>query len=144
MLVRNVLQSKPRKLITIAPEATVKEALGLFVEHNIGSLPVVDSEGRLLGIFTERDVLFKVHEDPQQFARRTMSEVMTRQPMTCECDDVVHDVMGVLSRHRVGQLPVLENTRLVGVVSVGDLIKALFEQVEAENRHLLSYIYGQA
>lgn len=145
MIVRNVLGAKkPRKVIMLLVDSTVSEALAQFVEHNIGSLPVVDGQGRLVGIFTERDVLFKAHEDPENFPSRHMKDVMTPDPVTCSPEDVVHDVMGLMAKYQVGQLPVVENGKVMGVVSVGDLIKALFERVEAENRHLLTYIYGPA
>jgi CBS domain-containing protein len=142
MQVRNVLQEKSRKLVTIRPDETVRAAISLFVAHNIGSLPVVDEAGHLIGIFTERDVLFKVHADPERFADRSMSEVMTPEPITCTPDDIVHDVMGTVSQYQIGQLPVVRDGKLVGVVSVGDLIRALHDKVEMENRHLMSYIYG--
>jgi len=143
MTVRDVLKAKGRAVIQIPPEATVREALALFVEHNIGSLPVVDASGQLVGIFSERDVLFGLHENCESFHKQTMAEVMTSPVLTCESDDAVHEVMGTMSRHRVGQLPVVSGGSLVGVVSVGDLIKAMHEKVESENRHLMNYVYGQ-
>jgi CBS domain-containing protein len=142
MLVRDVLKSKGRRVIHVRPAASVQEALGLFVEHNIGSLPVVDDSGQLLGIFTERDVLFGVHGDCESFHRKRVGDVMTRDPITCGPDDIVHDVMGKMSQYRVGQLPVMAEGRLVGVVSVGDLVKSMYERIEAENQHLLAYLYG--
>jgi CBS domain-containing protein len=142
MLVRDVLRQKGRRVIQIPPEASVQEALTLFVEHNIGSLPVVDPEGRLLGIFSERDVLFGLHDDCERFHRRRIEEVMTPDPIVCAPEDPVHEVMGKLTVHRVGQLPVMSGDKLVGVVSVGDLVKAMYDRVESENRHLLSYLYG--
>lgn len=144
MLVRDVLKIKGRRLITIGMEATVKDAIALFVEHNIGSLPVVDSQGRLVGIFSERDVLYTVHENAATFPGRLIQDEMTVGPITCNLTDPVHEVMGKISQHRVGQLPVVEDEKLVGVVSVGDLIKSMFETVENENKHLLSYLYGSA
>lgn len=144
MQVRNVLQEKSRKLVTIRPDDTVRSAIAMFVMHNIGSLPVVDETGQVLGIFSERDVLFKVKDDPERFADRTMREVMTPDPITCSPDDLVHDVMGLISQYQIGQLPVVDQARLVGVVSSGDLVRALHERVESENRHLMSYIYGQS
>jgi CBS domain-containing protein len=144
MLVRDVLKTKGRRVIHILPDAPVHEALGLFVEHNIGSLPVVDETGRLVGIFSERDVLFGVHEDCEAFHRRQIRDVMTPDPITCAPEEVVHEVMGKITQFRVGQLPVVQDDRLIGVVSVGDLIKSMYERVEAENQHLLSYLYGPA
>jgi len=142
MLVRNVLEAKARRLISIGPEASVKQALALFVEHSIGSPPGIDNPGNLIGIFTERDVLYGDCHDPETFHRRPIREVMTPDPITCHLDDAVLEVMGKMSRHRVGQLPVLDAGRLVGLVSVGDLVKSLYDQAEAENQHLTAYLYG--
>lgn len=142
MLVRDVLRQKGRRVIHIPPTATVREALALFVEHNIGSLPVVGDDGRLIGIFSERDVLFGLHDDCERFPSRRIEEVMTPDPVVCAPQEPVHEVMGKLTVHRVGQLPVVEEDKLIGVVSVGDLVKSMHEQVESENRHLLSYLYG--
>lgn len=144
MLVRDVLRQKGRRVIQIPPDASVRDALALFVEHNIGSLPVVDDDGRLLGIFSERDVLFGLHDDCERFHSRRIDEVMTPDPVVCAPEEPVHEVMGKLTVHRVGQLPVMSGDQLVGVVSVGDLVKAMFERVESENRHLLSYLYGSS
>jgi CBS domain-containing protein len=142
MQVRDVLRSKNRAVVTIQPEASVADALDLLVPHNIGSLPVVDGRGRLVGIFTERDVLRGVHHDCESFTRARIRNVMTEEPITCAPDDVVHEVMGKMSQHQVGQLPVVEGGEVVGVVSVGDVIKSMYEKVEAENQHLLAYLYG--
>jgi CBS domain-containing protein len=144
MLVRDVLRQKGRRVIMIPPGASVRDALALFVEHNIGSLPVVDEAGRLVGIFSERDVLFGLNDDCEQFHRRRIEEVMTPDPVVCAPEEPVHEVMGKLTAHRVGQLPVMEGGALIGVVSVGDLVKAMYERAESDNRHLLSYLYGPA
>jgi CBS domain-containing protein len=143
MLVQHVLKAKGYGAIYIHPEATVAEALDLLNPHNIGSLPVVDESGYLVGIFTERDVLHEAHEDYENFPRRRIREVMTRDPITCTPTDSVHEVVGRMTRHRVGQLPVQEDGELVGIVTIGDLTKAMYEQVESENVHLLDYVYGR-
>ena len=142
MRVNNVLGAKEQRLISIAPEASVKEALALFVEHNIGSLPVVDASGKLVGIFTERDVLHGDHRNPEQFHRQLIKEVMTPDPLTCSSSDAVHEVMGRMSRSHVGQLPVVDEGKLVGLVSVGDLIKSLYNHAEAANQQLTAFLYG--
>ncbi len=115
-------------MISIGPEASVKESLALFVEHNIGSLPVIESSGQLIGIFTERDVLFGNHHDLEQFRHRRIKEVMTPNPITCSPKDTLAEAMGKMAQHRVGQLPVVEGSELVGLVSIGDLVKSLCVQ----------------
>jgi CBS domain-containing protein len=142
MFISSVLDQKARRLITIGPEATVKEALALFVEHSIGSLPVVGVSGKLIGIFTERDVLYGDHRDPERFHHQSIREVMTPDPITCRPDDAVHAVMGKMSQHKVGQLPVVDEGMVVGVVSVGDLIRALCDHAEAANQQLTAFLYG--
>ena len=151
MLVRDVLKAKGRPVISIGPEATVKQALALFVEHNIGSLPVVKASGQLIGIFSERDVLYGDHHDSlgrrdasERFHHRCIKEVMTSNPITCGPEDTLAEAMGKMAQHQVGQLPVVDSGELVGLVSVGDLVKSLYEQVETENRHLMDYLYGRS
>jgi CBS domain-containing protein len=142
MHVRDVLKTKGGRVITIESDATVAEAIARLVQNNIGSLPVVDAEGRLLGIFSERDCLRGLHNRGEGFGRVRLVEVMTPNPVTCKCDDEVDDVMGQMSERRIAKVPVLDNEKLVGIVSVGDVIKVLYERVHSENQHLLSYIHG--
>lgn len=142
MQIRSVLTAKNRPVITIGPRATVSEAVRELVRHNIGSLPVVDEAGAMLGIFTERDVLRGLEERGEDFCHATIEEVMTRQVVSCAPDASVHDAMGRLSDHCIGQLPVLEDNRVVGIVSIGDLVRILYETAEEENRQLMTYVYG--
>jgi CBS domain-containing protein len=142
MQVRDVLQAKGHRVIAIESEASVAEAIGRLVQNNIGSLPVLDAEGQLVGVFSERDVLRGIHNRGETFARMRVSEVMTLDPVTCELDDEVDDVMGKMSERRIAKVPVLDHSRLVGIVSVGDVIKVLYERVHLENQHLLTYIHG--
>jgi CBS domain-containing protein len=142
MLVRDVLQSKGHRIFTIDCEATVGEAVAKLVQNNIGSLPVVDHDKKLIGIFSERDVLRVIHNRGESFARLPVCDVMTRDPVTCHLDDDVEEVMGLMSDRRIAKVPVVADSELVGIVSVGDVIKALHEKLHHENQHLLSYIHG--
>ena len=145
MLIDHVLlETNGRQLISIGPDASVREALYLLVMHKIGSLPVLDSSGNLVGIFTERDVLLGECGDSERFHRQMISEVMTRDPISCTTNDSVHEAMDKMSRNNVGQLPVMEEDKVVGLVSVADLIKSLHSQSEAEKEHLMAYIHGPA
>ncbi len=144
MFVRDVLKAKGRRVISIGPEASVKQALARFVEHNIGSLPVVEASGQVVGIFTERDVVFGDHRDFERFHQRPIREVMTPDPIICGPNDTLAVAMGKMARYHVGQLPVVEGGELVGLVSTGDLVQSLYEQVEAENVHLMNYLHGRS
>jgi CBS domain-containing protein len=142
MLVRDVLESKGHRVVSIDCDATVHEAIAKLVQNNIGSLPVVDHDGRLIGIFAERDVLRLYHNRGEGFGRLNMVQVMTPEPVTCELDDNVNDVMGQMSERRIAKVPVLSEGKLVGIVSVGDVIKVMYDKVATENQHLISYIHG--
>jgi CBS domain-containing protein len=142
MLVRDVVESKGRRVITIDSEANVGEAVAKLVQNNIGSLPVVDQAKRLVGIFSERDVLRLIHNRGEGFGRLRVADVMTTGPVTCQLDEDVNDVMGKMSERHIAKVPVLADDQLVGVISVGDVVKVLYDKVHAENQHLISYIHG--
>ena len=142
MQVRDVLNAKGARVITIDPGATVNEAVARLVQNNIGSLPVADADGRLLGILSERDILRGLHNRGEGFGRSAVSEVMTHDPITCTLDCDVDEVMGKMSDRRIAKVPVLDAGRLVGIVSVGDVVKVMYERVHSENQHLYSYIHG--
>lgn len=142
MLIRDVLRMKNRTLVTVRPGASVAQAVGLLDSNNIGSLPVVDEEGRLCGIFSERDVLIGLHRTGEDFCRQPIASVMTRDVATCTPEDSVHDAMGRMGSRGVGQLPVLINGEVAGIVSAGDLLRALHQATEEENKHLIDYVHG--
>jgi CBS domain-containing protein len=142
MQVRDVLSAKRGRVITIDQDATVGEAIARLVENNIGSLPVTDAHGRLIGIFSERDILRGLHGRGEDFARVRVSDVMTLDPVTCHLEDDVDDIMGKMSERRIAKLPVLDGPAIVGIVSVGDVIRVMYERVHSENQHLLTYIHG--
>jgi CBS domain-containing protein len=144
MRVRDVLNAKGGRIITIGPDATAAEAVARMVENNIGSLPVVEPDGQLVGVISERDLMRELHDRGDQFAPTTIRAVMTLDPITCDIDDEVDAVMGVMSERRIAKVPVTDRGRLAGIVSVGDLIKMLYEKTRAENHHLMDYLYGPA
>jgi CBS domain-containing protein len=144
MLVDDVLKAKGRRIISIGPEATVEEALALFVEHNIGALPVAGATEEPLRIFTERDEILGDHYDVERFHHKFIKEVETPNPVTCSPKANLAEAMSKMAKHHVGQLPVVDDSKLVGLISVVDLTKALHAQVEAENQHLMNYLHGRS
>lgn len=143
MQVRDVLKTKPSRVFSIMPAGTVAEAIRLMVDHNIGSLPVLDQASEIVGVFSERDVIRGVHKHGDEFLKFAMADVMTPNPVTCQPDDDVQDAMRKMSEYRVAKLPVIAGRKLVGVVSVGDLNKLMSERLREENGHLMTYLYGQ-
>ena len=144
MRVRDVLKTKGGRIITIGPDATAPEAVARMVENNIGSLPVVEADGRLVGVISERDLMRELHDRGDHFSHALIRGVMTLDPVTCDIDDEVDAVMGLMSERRIAKIPVIDRGRLAGIVSVGDVVKLLYEHTRAENHHLMDYLYGPA
>jgi len=142
MHVRDVLMAKGNRVICIEADATVSEAIARLVQNNIGSLPVVDGQGKLLGMLSERDVLRGLHNHGEGFGRTKVVDAMTRHPESCKLEADVNDVMGQMSQRRIAKVPVLDGSNVIGIVSVGDVIKVMYEKVKSENDHLMTYIHG--
>jgi CBS domain-containing protein len=131
------------KLQTIDPASTVKQAVDLLNQHNIGALPVCDAGGRLVGIITERDVLRLCGSDGiAGLDTHMVSEVMTPSPLVGVPDDTVAYVMRIMTEHRIRHLPVMDGGRLVGITSIGDVVKAQLEETNAEVSYLREYVGG--
>lgn len=141
MLIEEILRGKGRGVVTIDPSETVLGAVQRLVEHNIGSLVVVE-DGGPVGIITERDVLRLSAQGPERLATTAVADVMTRDMITAETGDSVKGIMDVMTEERIRHLPVLAEGELVGIVSIGDLVNACRASAEDENRNLRHYIQG--
>jgi len=143
MKIRDIRKSTPTGLQTISPGQTVHEAIQLLCHHNIGALPVVDDDGELVGIVSERDVLrLCAHDDCQDKLKLRVREVMTREVVISVPEDGLDYVMRVMTERRVRHLPVLEEQRLIAIISIGDVVKAQYEEQETEIRFLRDYMQG--
>jgi CBS domain-containing protein len=139
--VKQVLSLKGWDVWSVAPDQTVHEAMALLSERNVGALPVIE-DGRLLGIFSERDCVRRV-----MLARRSSTETRVRTVMTSPVKSVrvtetVDSCMRIMTDLRIRHLPVLEADRVVGMISVGDLVKAQLTEKESLINDLESYISG--
>jgi len=137
--VRQLLQQKGDTVHTIGPEATVFEALKLMAEHNVGALLVL-KEGELKGIISERDYARKVILHDRHSKKTRVSEIMTEQVVTVSPEQLLEDCMNLMTERRVRHLPVVERGRLIGVISIGDVVKALISQQAFLIEQLTRYI----
>jgi CBS domain-containing protein len=141
MRISEVLSSKPIKdVITVAPDATVRELVALLAEHNVGALVVCEGE-RLAGIVSERDVVRRLQED-ETVLDRPVSSIMTSDVKTCAPDQRVNDLMQVMTDGRFRHMPVIDDGRLVGIVSIGDVVKHRMNELEFERDQLDSYVHS--
>jgi CBS domain-containing protein len=139
--VRHLLQEKGNQIWTITPQATVYDALQLMADKNVGAL-VVTEGGDVVGIFTERDYARKVVLKGKTSKTATVSELMTPDVLYIGPDDTMENCMALMTEHRTRHLPVLEDGKLAGLVSIGDVVKAVISAHEFTIRELERYITG--
>jgi CBS domain-containing protein len=134
---------KERQLLTIDPSKTVHDAIRILCEHNIGALPVCDGNGEVLGIITERDVLrLCAGASCQDALKLRVEAAMTRNLIICVPDDSIENAMHVMTQKRIRHLPILDGRKLVGILSIGDVVKAKLDDASAEIRFLRDYMTG--
>jgi len=141
MQIADVLRGKATgsDVATTTPAATVDELLALLHRYNVGALPVVDGR-ELVGIVSERDVVRHLHERGRDLLDATVGDVMTSDVVTCSPRDRAADLARVMTERRIRHLPVCDDRGLIGIVSIGDLVKARIDQLENEREQLASYI----
>lgn len=139
MTLRSILQSKGHEVYTTTPETKLSEVAKKLVHHQCGSLLVCDGD-RLAGIITERDLLRVSATDGQDLESTPVSEVMTGNLVTGTPNDSISQTMGLLTEQRIRHLPILEDDKLVGLISIGDVVKAQYAELTIENHYLKSYI----
>jgi CBS domain-containing protein len=141
MRIADVLRGKGSSVATVEPTATVGELVAALAEHNVGALPVIDS-GQLVGIVSERDVVRRLHLGGAGLLQLRVSEIMSTSVTTCGPTDKIEDLARIMTERRFRHMPVVEAETLVGIVSIGDLVKARIDLLEAEREQLQSYIAG--
>ena len=141
MRIRDVVAAKnEQKVITVSPSATVRELLGLLAEHNVGALVVSGDGGAVDGIVSERDVVRRLHQD-SGLLEATVESIMTTDVRTCTPDDRLDELMALMTERRIRHVPVCEDDRLVGIVSIGDVVKHKIEALQFERDQLDSYVH---
>ena len=139
MTVRAILSSKGGNVTSIAPGATVADAVKILAIHRIGAVPVTDATG-VIGIFSERDVIYCLASEGAAALEKKVADVMTSPALTVDTDAPVMSALSMMSRRRIRHLPVVEEGSMVGFVSIGDLVKYRIDKIEAEAAALRDYI----
>ncbi|NEU08897.1 CBS domain-containing protein [Flavihumibacter sp. R14] len=139
--VRNILQSKNNSTFSVNPDSTVFEALELMVEKNVGALLVMEQEN-FIGIFTERDYARKVILKGKASKETPIREIMTEDPITVSPDNSIEDCMRLMTNKFIRHLPVVDNGKLIGIISIGDVVKFIIEEQRFIIENLEHYITG--
>lgn len=137
-----LLERKGRHVVAIGPDQPVLEAVRCMAERHVGALLVQDAEGRVVGIVSERDYARKVVLQGRSSADTPVADIMTAEVVHIGPDATVNAAMRVMTEKRIRHLPVMSGDRLHGIVSIGDLVKAVIEDQKAEIDSLQAYIRG--
>lgn len=137
--VRNILQTKGNAVYTVSPESSVYEALEELENNNLGSLVVVDN-GKLIGIFTERDYARKIILKGRSSRETHVKDIMTERPLFVSPDTSIDACMQLMSSKFIRHLPVIDNDQLVGVISIGDVVKYIINEKDFIIENLEHYI----
>ncbi len=139
MTLSDILQHKGGEVFSCSPDDSLTHAVATLVKHKIGSLVVYD-QGRMVGILTERDILRACDAGAGSVGEQCVRDRMTPDPITGRLEEDLGEVMGVMTKHRIRHLPVLEGDGLAGLISIGDIVKAQHAALSQENHYLKSYI----
>lgn len=139
MSIAQILHGRDHQIVSCTAQQSVQQAAALLAEKKIGALPVLDGE-RVVGIFSERDVLYGVARDGAAALERSVGEVMTSPAITIGPDTNPLKALSLMTKRRIRHLPVVDGERMVGFISIGDLVKHRIDQIEFEAQQMREYI----
>ncbi|MBO2449959.1 CBS domain-containing protein [Actinomadura barringtoniae] len=140
MRIRDILRRKGDLVATVPPGATVRELLATLAQHNIGAAVVSPDGAAIAGIVSERDVVRRLHDHGADLLDRPVADIMTTEVFTTDPDAAVDDLRKTMTDRRIRHIPVVDEGRLAGVVSIGDIVKSSIDELESEREHLVDYI----
>jgi CBS domain-containing protein len=141
MQIKNILAKKGMNVITIRPDQTLRDVVAVLASHKIGAIVVVDAAGKPIGIISERDII-RVANQTKNFFETRIDSVMTKDVVIGSPDDDLKSVQRTMTQRKFRHLPVMEQGKLVGIISIGDVVKAFVEQYQGEIETLQTQIAG--
>ncbi len=142
MKVQDILQKKSSEVFTLSPHQTLSEASQILTTNNVGALLVLNEKKHLVGILSERDIVRQLAQHGEEVGKLTVGEVMTKDVLIAVPDDDVTYLSNTMTNNRIRHLPVLQDGEVVGIVSIGDVVKAQLDLYEGEAHYLQAYIAG--
>ncbi|HBE80102.1 MAG TPA: hypothetical protein DDW65_20315 [Firmicutes bacterium] len=143
MKVADLLKSKGQTVITVSPDEPVFQAMGKLIDNKIGSLLVTDVENKIVGIISERDIMRAAYSDYDLLKTKKVSQLMSTNIIVAIPDDDIDYIMGIMTQNRIRHLPIVTRETIVGMISIGDIVKFQLEEIQVKNRYLEEYMYGQ-
>ena len=139
MRISDLLRTKGTAVATVEPQTTVTELISGLAEHNVGAMVVVGQEG-IAGIVSERDVVRRLNDQGPALLSRPVSDIMTKLVATCTPEDSVDHLSALMTERRIRHVPVLVDSKLAGIVSIGDVVKNRMQELEKSQLQLEAYI----
>lgn len=139
MKIGRLIEGRDTTVVTCTTDTLVGEAVALLADRRIGAMPVT-RDGELAGIFSERDVVYRLREIGEQVLAKTVGEVMTAPAVTAQPDTSVLAALSLMTKRRIRHLPVVADGTMIGFVSIGDLVKHRIDQIESEAEAMRTYI----
>ena len=131
-----------REIISINENDTIYDAIKLLSKNKIGALPVINNQKKLCGIVSERDIIHAISENKEiKFSLSHINSIMTSKVITCNKDTQSNVLMKIMTTNKIRHIPILEKNLLIGIVSIGDVVKRLLEKFNIENEELKSWLY---
>ena len=140
MIVKDLLLGRRGNVVTIEPTAVLAAAVNVLAERRIGAVVILGADHRIVGILSERDIVHALAEHGPTALHRTVGQFMTRDVKTCSENDTIESLMGRMTAGKFRHLPVVEQGKLIGIVSIGDVVKNRVEEIEREAAALRDYI----
>ena len=140
MIVKNILAEKGGDVVTIAPTADLATAVKLMAERRIGAIVILGADYRVVGILSERDIVRALAEHGAAVLSDRVGQAMTRDVITCSEDDTIGDLMSRMTTEKFRHMPVVRRERLIGIVSIGDVVKCRVEEINREANAMRDYI----
>jgi CBS domain-containing protein len=139
--ISDILRVKGDEVISLPSDSTVRELIAVLVERRIGAVLVVDGT-QLRGVVSERDVVRRLHTDGDSVLAAELTELMSSDVVSCGMDDDIDSIAATMTERRIRHMPVVRDGDLVGLVSIGDVVKTRIEQLQTESEQLTQYITG--
>ncbi len=142
MKAKDILKIKGPEVITIGTNRTLPEAIETLTKNNIGVLLVINEEGKLSGIMSERDIIRAIGSNFDTFSEIKVSDIMTRKIIYADTEDPIEYLETIMTNNRIRHIPIMHNKILVGLVSIGDVVKHMLTDVVADNKYMFDMISG--
>jgi len=140
MHARDILKNKGNRIVTANAEMSVADVSRMLHDNRIGAVLVLKADGRIAGIFSERDIVTGMAKHGAAVTEMSVGALMTREVMTCQPTDLIADIMAIMTARRIRHLPVVEEDRLLGIISIGDVVKYRLDEAAHEVDSLREYV----